>query len=190
MNIVAKDIRPLLAAQAAEIEQTGRLSDLYALASAHGRTTEEQLTSAIELVASRLGYDYGAVTEISNDIVAVVATSGDPLGLAVGSVHPLQSSLSQLAIAAPDVYEQRDFLASPHAKPAVRDFAWASVAGMKIFVGDVLYGTVGFASKTMRGADLSEADRGSCGSHAPCSARSSNAAARCAISTRSRSPTC
>jgi diguanylate cyclase (GGDEF)-like protein len=141
-------------------EQMQRLSDLYGIASANGRTAEESLDSAIALLAARLGYDYGVVTEISNELVTVVSTCGNPAGVAVGNVRPLKASLAQLAIAAPEVYEVRDVSASPGETSELRALGWKSVAGMKIVIGGVLYGTIGFASDRKRAAALSQADIG------------------------------
>jgi diguanylate cyclase (GGDEF)-like protein/PAS domain S-box-containing protein len=157
VNIVSKDMRELRAAEAANAEQTRRLADLYEIASSYGKTTDELLTSAIDLVTQRLGYDFGVVTEILDDTVTVVATSGAPEGVSIGDVDPLESSLAQLAVRAPDYYEARDFASTAHARVAAQR-TWRSVSGMKIFIGGVLYGTIGFASRSIRNADLSPSD--------------------------------
>jgi diguanylate cyclase (GGDEF)-like protein/PAS domain S-box-containing protein len=158
--VVAKDLRKLRAAEALNIEQSRRLADLYEIASAHDRSTEELITSAIGLVAARLGYDYGAVSEIDGDMTTVIATFGNPYGLTVGETRPLRTSLAQLAIAEPEIYQARDFHATPWATQSLRDLNWRSVAGMKIFIGGVLYGTCGFAARTVFENDLSESDIG------------------------------
>ena len=158
--IVAKDMRKLRAAEALNIEQSRRLADLYEIASAHDRSTEELLTSAIGLVAARLGYDYGVVSEIDDDMVTVVSTFGNPYGLTVGESRPLRTSLAQLAISEPEIYQARDFHATPWATQSLRDLGWRSISGMKIFIGGVLYGTVGFAARTVFDHDLSASDIG------------------------------
>ena len=158
VNVVSKDMRKLRAAEASNREQMRRITDLYEIASAYGRTTEELLNSAIQLVAARLGYDYGVMTSISDDLVTIVTTCGDPEGFAVGDVRPLKTSLARLAVEAPSHYETRDFLATPYATPAIRELGWKSVIGMKISVAGILYGTVGFANRERRESDLSQAD--------------------------------
>ena len=159
-NVVSKDIRKLRAAEKVNLEQTKRLEDLYEIASAHGRTTEDLLHSAIALVTARLGYQYGVVTEISDDVVSIAATSGNPRGIAVGNTHRLRHSLAQLALMESGAYEARDFRATPYAALATCDPDWRSVAGMKILAGGVVYGTIGFASDQIRGSDLTPSDIG------------------------------
>ncbi len=158
--IVSRDLRKLRAAEALNIEQSRTLTDLYEIASAHGRSTEELLESAIGLVAARLGYDYGVVCEIDDDVVTVMSTCGEPPGLSVGESRPLRTSLAQLAIAEPEIYQERDFHTTPWATQSLRDLNWRSVSGMKVFSGGVLYGTVGFASRRVFESDLSESDVG------------------------------
>ncbi len=158
--IVSKDLRKLRAAEALNIEQSRRLQDLYEIASAYGRSTEELITSALGLVAARLGYDFGAVSEIDDDQVTVISTFGNPPGLEVGESRPLRTSLSQLAISEPEIYQERDFHTTPWATQSLRDLNWRAVSGMKIFIGGVLYGTVGFAARRVFENDLSESDVG------------------------------
>ncbi len=158
--IVSKDLRKLRAAEALNIEQSRRLQDLYEIASAYGRSTEELITSALGLVAARLGYDFGAVSEIDDDQVTVISTFGNPPGLEVGESRPLRTSLSQLAISEPEIYQERDFHTTPWASQSLRDLNWRAVSGMKIFIGGVLYGTVGFAARRVFENDLSESDVG------------------------------
>ncbi len=157
VNVVSKDMRELRAAEAANAEQTRRLADLYEIASLYGATTDQLLASAIDLVTQRLGYDYGVVTEIVDDVVTIVATSGSPEGLVIGDARPLDASFAQLAVRAADLYEARDFAATVHVADAAH-VPWGSVAGMKIFIGGVLYGTIGFASRFVRAKDLSPSD--------------------------------
>ncbi len=157
VNVVSKDMRELRAAEAANAEQTQRLADLYEIASSFGATTDQLLASAIDLVTHRLGYDYGAVTEIVDDIVTVVATSGSVEGVAVGDARPLESSFARLVVGATDFYEDRDFAATQLASDGAPG-RWASVSGMKIFIGGVLYGAIGFASRSVRAKDLSASD--------------------------------
>ncbi len=158
--IVSKDMRKLRAAEALNLEQSRRLEDLYEIASAHGRSTEELITSAIGLVAARLGYDFGVVSEIDDDQVIVISTFGNPPGLEVGESRPLRTSLAQLAISEPEIYQERDFHTTPWATQSLRDLNWRAVSGMKIFIGGVLYGTVGFAARRVFENDLSESDVG------------------------------
>ena len=157
VTIFSKDIRQMRAVAESNAEQARRLTDLYEIASAAGRTTRELLDSAITLLTARLGYDGGVITEIVDDTVTVVSTTHGLRGLAVGDTRPLATSMVQLAIAAPEVYEDRDFFTSDYAGAAIA-LNWRSVSGMKIFADGVLYGTVGFSSNEKRAADLSSAD--------------------------------
>ncbi|MBD5604031.1 MAG: diguanylate cyclase [Candidatus Eremiobacteraeota bacterium] len=157
VNVVSKDMRELRAAEAANAEQTQRLADLYEIASSFGATTDQLLASAIDLVTHRLGYDYGAVTEIVDDVVTVVATSGSVEGVSVGDARPLESSFARLVVGVTDFYEDRDFAATQAASDGAAG-RWASVSGMKIFIGGVLYGAIGFASRSVRAKDLSASD--------------------------------
>jgi diguanylate cyclase (GGDEF)-like protein/PAS domain S-box-containing protein len=160
VNVVSKDISKLRAAEAAASEQMQRLSDLYEIASAHGRTSEELLGSALQLVGGRIGYDSGAVTEVVEDTDTVLATFGDSPGVAVGSVRALENSLAGLTMAGFDVFEVRDFQAATFPMADLQGLGWGSVAGMRISVGGKLFGTICFASNAMRKADLSPADIG------------------------------
>ncbi len=137
VTVFSKDIRQLRAVEEREAEQARRLADLYEIASSAGRTTKELLDSAIALITARLGYDGGMITEIHDGLVTVVSTTRDLKGLAVGDTRPLESSMVRLALAATDVYEDRNFFASEYAGAAIA-LNWRSVAGMKIFVDGVL----------------------------------------------------
>ncbi len=157
-NVVARDLRKLRAAEAQNVEQGRRLADLYEIASSHGRTGEQQLESALGLVGTRLGYDYGVLSETAGDAVNVVATWGTPQGLAVVDRRSLVDSLARLSIVA-DVFQARDFRSTTDATAQIAAaYDWRAVAGMKIVVGGTLYGTVGFASRRVRDADLGEPD--------------------------------
>ena len=158
INTVSKDLTALRAAEAAGAEQRRRLEDLYAIASSYDADTQAQLCAAIHVMTASLGYDYGVVTEISNDVVTLVAKSGDVRGLVVGHQSPYRGSLSQITVEAEIVFEARDFEASPYTAAAMRRFGWTSVAGMKIVADGKIHGTVGFASTKMREADLSVDD--------------------------------
>jgi diguanylate cyclase (GGDEF)-like protein len=158
VTMISKDVRQLRAVEAVNAEQQRRLVDLYEIASAYGRTTQELLTSAISLVAARLGYDYGVITEIVDDVVTPIASNGPVRGITLGKPHPLTQSLAQLALDEDVVFESADFLHTSHASEAIRHLGWHSVAGMKMLVGGTLYGTIGFAARAERTSGLSDAD--------------------------------
>lgn len=169
---LAKDIREIKAMQDRMRDQSERIIELYRIAATRGRSYDEQLIEALQLVAARLGYDWGAISEFEDNQVTPLWIVGDPPGIARGTSVRLERSLSRHAFAANDVWAVDDLQASAVKADVTAEaigFAstsgapltvahhaasWRSVAIAPIKTGDRLFGTFTVGSKSARARAL------------------------------------
>jgi diguanylate cyclase (GGDEF)-like protein/PAS domain S-box-containing protein len=158
--IVSKDVRALKAARADRDVQAKRITALYEIAAARGRTWQRQVTDALALASSHLDCEWGVVTEVVEDTVTVVAAIGKAGGLEVGDAFPVGETLSGAIIVQEDVWEVDDILASGFRQCNLRNrTGWRSIVGIRICINDSVYGTFALGHPAPRTTPLREMDR-------------------------------
>jgi diguanylate cyclase (GGDEF)-like protein/PAS domain S-box-containing protein len=153
---VAKDLRPLKAAQASAIEQSARIAQLASVAASHGRSAGHQIRDAIELAARQLGYEWSFVAELGEGEMAAVTIAGEPRGLMLGDRVP---ALLRDVLRSGNVWQLDDVASFREANGADGIPEWGSVAGISLEVGATAYGIFCIGSSTARTTPLAREDR-------------------------------
>jgi len=158
--IVSKDVRALKAARADRDVQAKRITALYDIAAARGRTWERQISDALALASSHLGCEWGVITEVVEDTVTVVASVGKSGGLEVGDAFPISETLSGAIIVQDDVWEIDDLLASGFWERNLRNrTGWRSIVAIRITLDDSVYGAFALGHPAPRTTPMREMDR-------------------------------
>lgn len=153
--------RDLTAQRAAEREialQAERVRELYAAASARGKSVETQIDNTLALGCRMFGFDYGYVTRFQKNKVAILNAVGKGTPVPRGSVWQLDTSLSRHLLGRHSLFvpDMRD---EPWASdPAFSTAPWGSYYGIKLVVNEKDFGAMVFAAREPRAA-LAARDR-------------------------------
>ncbi|GAC1310914.1 MAG: hypothetical protein NVSMB19_25250 [Vulcanimicrobiaceae bacterium] len=141
------------------VEGAERLAELYLVAASSGRSSDEQIASALELGRARLGYDRGYVVHARDGLATVRMAVGNEISPA-GTIVPLERTLVRHCLAAADLYVIDDADCEPWlSDPAMGRRRVASFVAIPITVDGVVDGGLTFACDAPRSAPLTRSDR-------------------------------
>ncbi len=136
-----------------------RIHQLYLLAAATGATPEEQITAALRLGMTQLGFDWGYVAQAFDDHITVTYAQGDDARFPIGHSQARSRTLTDVALRHDGPFVIPDLSDGAwSAHPARLANGWESYVANQIRVGDAVYGVVMFASRE-RHAELGDLDR-------------------------------
>ena len=140
--------------------QKRRLRLLYDVISQQDRPTDEQLQRVLDLGTDLLGVDVGIISQISDGVYTIEASTQEDDPYRPGSTYPLRETYSSHTIEVGGVVALFNLGASEHANTAYQQrFGLGQYLGAPIYVDGALYGTLSFASERPRSRDFSEDDR-------------------------------
>jgi diguanylate cyclase (GGDEF)-like protein/PAS domain S-box-containing protein len=140
--------------------QSERIRRLYLVAASRGGSIDQQIDATLRLGLDLFGFDAGIVTELQGDRVLARNSVGEGSPIPKGAIYPERMTLSRhlhgersmLAIADIEHSDLRDDVARTI-------IPWRSFFAMQLTAGNAVYGSVIFASRVPRQAELSAGDR-------------------------------
>lgn len=149
---IARDLTAQRAAEREIASQAERVRELYAAASARGKSVETQIDNTLALGCRMFGFDFGYVTRFQENNLSILNAVGKGSPVLRGSVWQLDNSLSRHLLGrhslfVPDMHEE------PWASdPAFSTAPWRSYYGIKLVVNEKDFGAMVFASREPRAA--------------------------------------
>ena len=140
--------------------QKRRLRLLYDVISQQDRPTDEQLQRVLDLGTDLLGVDVGIISQVSDGVFTIEASTHEDAPFRPGSTYPLRETYSSHTIEAGQVVALYNIDNTKHANaPYHQRFRLGQYLGAPIYVDGELYGTLSFASERPRSRDFSDDDR-------------------------------
>ncbi|HET7814861.1 MAG TPA: diguanylate cyclase, partial [Candidatus Baltobacteraceae bacterium] len=149
---IARDLTAQRAAEREIATQAERVRELYAAASARGKSVESQIDNTLALGCRMFGFNFGYVTRFQDDKIAILNAVGQGSPVPRGSVWPMNDSLSRHLLGRNSV-----FVPDMEEEPWLSDSAygtspWRSYYGIKLVVNEKDFGAMVFASRQPRAA--------------------------------------
>jgi diguanylate cyclase (GGDEF)-like protein/PAS domain S-box-containing protein len=150
--VIARDLTAQRAAEREIASQAERVRELYAAASARGKSVETQIDNTLALGCRMFGFDYGYVTRFQENQLAVLNAVGKGSSVTRGSVWQMATSLSRHLLGRHSLFVS-DLHEEPWASdPAISTAPWRAYYGIKLVVNEKDFGAMVFASREPRAA--------------------------------------
>lgn len=156
---IARDVTADRRARKELVESAKRIQELYLVAASSGRSSEQQISSALELGLTRLGYQSGYLLHASDGLVNVTISAGRdlcPNGTSVLLTDTIvsQTIAAETLVAVNDTRDERWCFDSAAVGCAIRSFV-----AIPIRVGGRIDGAICLASESQRSTPLTPSDR-------------------------------
>lgn len=155
---ISRDVTAERRARSVIVESAKRISELYLVAASNGRSSDEQIASALELGRARLGYERAYLVRVRDDLATVRTTVGTDV-LAIGTTLPLGQTMLRHSLASGTLHVVEDTEAEPwRSDPAMAVQTVRSSATIPIVVDGRVDGALAFASDLPRVAPHTQSD--------------------------------